>query len=42
METADYTLYLVTDRNLMSCDTVEESVRQAAEGGVTVVQLRWR
>ena len=40
METADYTLYLVTDRNLMSCDTVEESVRQAAEGGVTVVQLR--
>ncbi len=40
METADYTLYLVTDRNLMSCDTVEESVRQAAEGGVTIVQLR--
>ncbi len=40
MGTTDYTLYLVTDRNLMSCDTVEESVRQAAEGGVTVVQLR--
>lgn len=36
----DYTLYLVTDRRLMSSDTVEESVRLAVEGGASVVQLR--
>lgn len=36
----DYTLYLVTDRELMSSSTVEESVEQAIEGGCTVVQLR--
>ncbi len=36
----DYTLYLCTDRELMSCDTVEQSVREAVEGGATVVQLR--
>ena len=36
----DYTLYLVTDRELMSSATIEESVEQAVIGGCTVVQLR--
>lgn len=36
----DYTLYLVTDRRLMSSGTVEESVELAIEGGASVVQLR--
>ncbi len=36
----DYTLYLVTDRKLMSSNTVEESVERAVEGGASVVQLR--
>lgn len=36
----DYSLYLCTDRSLMSCKTIEESVEQAIAGGVTVVQLR--
>ncbi|MCM1165111.1 MAG: thiamine phosphate synthase [Lachnospiraceae bacterium] len=36
----DYTLYLVTDRRLMSSKTVEESVASAIEGGASVVQLR--
>lgn len=36
----DYTLYLVTDRNLMSCDTIEQSVEQAIAGGASIVQLR--
>ena len=36
----DYTLYLVTDRELMSCATIEESVALAIEGGASVVQLR--
>ena len=36
----DYTLYLVTDRELMSCHTVEESVERAIAGGTSVVQLR--
>lgn len=36
----DYTLYLCTDRDLMTTDTVEESVRLAVEGGCGVVQLR--
>lgn len=36
----DYTLYLCTDRELMSSPTVEESVEQAIKGGVTIVQLR--
>lgn len=36
----DYTLYLVTDRQLMSCKTVEESVEAAIAGGASVVQLR--
>ena len=36
----DYTLYLVTDRDLMSTETLEEAVAQACEGGATLVQLR--
>lgn len=36
----DYSLYLCTDRSLMSCKTIEESVEQAIAGGITVVQLR--
>lgn len=36
----DYRLYLVTDRELMTANTVEESVLKAIEGGCTVVQLR--
>jgi thiamine-phosphate pyrophosphorylase len=36
----DYTLYLVTDRELMTSDTIEECVEQAVLGGCTVVQLR--
>lgn len=36
----DYTLYLCTDRGLMSMETLEEAVEQAIQGGCTVVQLR--
>lgn len=36
----DYTLYFVTDRNLMNADTVESSVLLAIRGGCTIVQLR--
>lgn len=36
----DYTLYLCTDRDIMSTDTIEESVELAIKGGCTVVQLR--
>ncbi len=36
----DYTLYLVTDRDLMSTQTLEEAVEQAVLGGCTIVQLR--
>lgn len=36
----DYTLYLCTDRDLMSTDTLEEAVEAAIRGGVTIVQLR--
>lgn len=36
----DYRLYLVTDRDLMSTDTLEEAVEAACRGGVTLVQLR--
>lgn len=36
----DYTLYLVTDRDLMSTDTLVEAVEAACAGGVTLVQLR--
>ena len=40
MKNVDYTLYLCTDRKLMSCDTVEQLVERSLEGGVSVVQLR--
>lgn len=40
MDKVDYTLYMCTDRELMSCETIEQSVEQALKGGVTVVQLR--
>lgn len=36
----DYTLYLCTDRQLMTTETLEESVELAVKGGVSVVQLR--
>ncbi len=36
----DYTLYLCTDRNLMSTETLEEAVEKAIKGGCTLVQLR--
>jgi len=36
----DYTLYLVTDRALMSTKTLEEAVQQAINGGCTMIQLR--
>ena len=36
----DYTLYLCTDRGLMSTPTLEEAVESAIQGGVTLVQLR--
>ena len=36
----DYTLYLVTDRELMACKSIEECVEQAISGGCTLVQLR--
>lgn len=34
----DYSLYLVTDRQLMSTPTLEEAVEQAIKGGATLVQ----
>ena len=37
---AEYTLYLVTDRGLMSTGTLSEAVEQAVLGGCTMVQLR--
>jgi len=36
----DYSLYLVTDRGLMTAASIEECVEQAVHGGCTVVQLR--
>ena len=36
----DYSIYLVTDQNLMSTDTLTESVEKAILGGCTLVQLR--
>lgn len=36
----DYTLYLCTDRELMTTDTIEEAVELAIMGGATIVQLR--
>lgn len=36
----DYSIYLVTDRDLMSTETLELAVEQAIKGGCTLVQLR--
>jgi len=36
----DYSLYLVTDRSLMTTNTLSEAVEQAILGGCTMVQLR--
>ena len=36
----DYSLYLCTDQELMSTNTIEEAVEQAILGGCTVIQLR--
>jgi thiamine-phosphate pyrophosphorylase len=36
----DYTLYVCTDRGLMSSETVEQSVESVIKGGATVIQLR--
>lgn len=36
----DYTLYLVTDREIMSTEKLEIAVEQAILGGCTVIQLR--
>lgn len=36
----DFTLYLVTDRTLMSTRSLPEAVEQAVLGGCTMVQLR--
>lgn len=36
----DYTLYLCTDRKIMTTDSIEDSVELAIKGGVSVVQLR--
>ena len=36
----DYSLYVLTDRRLMTAATVEESVERAILGGCTLVQLR--
>ena len=37
---SDYSLYLVTDRMLMSTKTLGEAVEQAVIGGCTMVQIR--
>ncbi|MGO2940283.1 MAG: thiamine phosphate synthase [Pseudolactococcus laudensis] len=40
IKSIDYSLYLVTDSELMLTERLEEAVEQAILGGVTVVQLR--
>ncbi len=40
MKSIDYTLYVCTDRALMSSKTIEESVEKAIKGGAGVIQLR--
>lgn len=39
-EEIDYSLYVVTDRDLMSSATIEDCVERAIDGGCTLVQLR--
>lgn len=36
----DYRLYLVTDRNLMSQSSLIDTISQAIDGGITMLQLR--
>lgn len=36
----DYTLYLCTDRRVMTTESIEDAVELAIKGGVSVVQLR--
>lgn len=36
----DYTLYLCTDRELMTAPTLEKAIEDAIKGGCTVIQLR--
>jgi thiamine-phosphate pyrophosphorylase len=36
----DYSLYLCTDRKIMTANTMEEAVEEAIQGGCTVIQLR--
>ncbi|MCR5690925.1 MAG: thiamine phosphate synthase [Eubacterium sp.] len=36
----DYTLYVCTDRDIMSTDRLEEAVELAIKGGASVIQLR--
>ncbi|MBE6072099.1 MAG: thiamine phosphate synthase [Clostridium butyricum] len=36
----DYSVYLVTDRDLMSTETLEEAIEEAIKGGCTLIQLR--
>ena len=36
----DYSLYVLTDEDIMTVNSVEESVRLALEGGATLIQLR--
>lgn len=36
----DYSLYLCTDRSLMTAPTLEQAVNDAIKGGCTIVQLR--
>lgn len=40
MREIDYSLYLVTDRELMRASSIEEAVEEALKGGCTLVQLR--
>lgn len=36
----NYSIYLVTDSELMSAETLPQAVEQAVNGGCTLVQLR--
>lgn len=40
MKKVDYSLYAITDRNLIQTDSLEEACRLAIEGGCSVLQLR--
>ncbi len=39
-QNVDYSLYLCTDRRLMTTPTLEQAVNDAIKGGCTVIQLR--